>query len=468
MKSRVWMVLFAALAASAAPASAQSDDPLTAIQQRLDALEQQNTDLRNEVRVLREAFDKLRAPTAAPAEPSRVDALEEKVALHDARLADQDAVKAESSQRVPIRLTGVILFNAFANSRQANPARDDPYYAAANAAATPNVGGSLRQSLFGVDFHTPEAVLGGEVRGSALFDIFALSNSGGSDSVAVQTNTSPRLRTAWIEGRWGNRSVLAGLANTVLSPREPNSLAQVFLPPLSGAGNLYGWRQQIRFEQRAPLAGGREVVGQVALVQTVEDWPKVQAAFASSLESKRPALEAHAGFSQPIDDTRRIEIGAAYHLSSTHVAGLSIPSRIYSVDWLITPIDRVSLSGMFFNGENVGNAAGRNAYGFSILTPSPGVVRAIAVRTYGAWTQVAVQAAPRLKLHVYSGIEDPNDADTIGSDGVIRNTVGAANTFFQLAPNVITGVEVSQTRTWYKAGQRPRLTHYDLYVAYVF
>ena len=54
------------------------------------------------------------------------------------------------------------------------------------------------------------------------------------------------------------------------------------------------------------------------------------------------------------------------------------------------------------------------------------------------------------------------------TDAPIRNLVGVANTFFQLAPNVVTGFELSQIHTWYKAGQRPRLNHVDLYVAYVF
>src|SRR5439155_9223370 len=165
--------------------------------------------------------------------------------------------------------------------------------AAAAAAVTPNGGGSLRQSLLGFDLHTPEAILGGEIHASTLFDIFAIADIGAAAErpLAIPINTVPRLKTAWVEGRWGSRSVLVGLANSIVSPREPSSLAQVFLPPLSGAGNLYGWRQQVRFEQRAALGQGQELRAQVAIAQTSEDWPKVQTAFASSLETKRPAFE---------------------------------------------------------------------------------------------------------------------------------------------------------------------------------
>jgi hypothetical protein len=468
MKLFILSTVVAALLVPAVSSSAQSVDPLEAIQQRLDALEQQNADLRNELRVLREELDKVRQPRSPSPDVNRLDALEEKVDLQTTRQADQDLVKAESSQRVPIRLTGMVLFNAFRNSRHANPARDNPLYAAATAAATSNSGGTLRQSLFGLDFHTPEAILGGQFRGSVLFDVFALSDSAGERPPAVPLNTSPRLRTAWIEGRWRNRSVLAGLANSIIASREPSSLAQVFVPPLSAAGNLYGWRQQIRFEQRARLGERQEFVGQIAALQTSEDWPRVQTAFASTLESKRPAIQMHVAFSHAVDEKRRIEVGSGFHGSQTHIAGASIPSRIYSLDWLVTPTDRIAVSGMLFAGKNVGNLAGRMAYSFSILTPSPGVIRAVAVRAHGGWAQLGFQATPRLRLHVYGGLEDPNDDDAIGLDGAIRNAVGAANTFFQVAPNVITGFEISQTRTWWKAGQRPRLNHLDLYVAYLF
>lgn len=467
MKSALFLVLVAVLVAPVS-SPAQSSDSLEAIQQRLDALEQQNANLRSELQAVRSELDRLRQ-AAGPAPPSGLEALEERVELQATRLEEHDLVKAESSQKVPVRLTGMILFNAFANSRHANPARDYPYYAAPTAAATPNIGGTLRQSLFGLDFNTPDAIVGGQFRGSVLFDIFALSDIGSPDRpVGVNVNTSPRLRTAWVEGRWGSRSVLAGLASTVISPRAPNSLAQVSVPALSGAGSLYGWRQQIRFEQRAQLGAGNDLVGQVALAQTAEDWPRVQAEFASTLELKRPALEGHLSIGHAFDAARRVEIGSGLHVSNTHVAGMSIPSRIYSIDWFASPTARIDLAGAFFAGENIGNLANRNAYSFSLRMLSPGIVQGVAVRSRGGWAQAGFQATRRFKVTVYGGVEDPDDDDTVATDGVVRNAVGAVNTFFQLAPNVVTGFELSQTRTEWKAGQRPQLTHFDLYVAYLF
>src|SRR5436190_14905775 len=170
------VLALAALILSSALCAAQPADPLVAIQQRLDALEQQNAELRDRLRALEQM--KGAKETAAAPDAARLDALEEKVDLGATRLTELDVVKTESAQRIPLRLTGVILFNAFRNSKHANPARDDPYYAAAAAAVTPNGGGSLRQSLLGFDLHTPEAILGGEIHASTLFDIFAIADIG--------------------------------------------------------------------------------------------------------------------------------------------------------------------------------------------------------------------------------------------------------------------------------------------------
>src|SRR5207249_7150712 len=108
-------VVVAALVVPAARSSAQSVDPIVAVQQRLDALEQQNAELRGQLRDLREELDKLKPPAPPPADASRLESLEEKVDLQATRLAEHDAVKAESAHKVPLRLTGTLLFNTFAN-----------------------------------------------------------------------------------------------------------------------------------------------------------------------------------------------------------------------------------------------------------------------------------------------------------------------------------------------------------------
>src|SRR5580698_5170965 len=100
------------------PAQQKSD--LQQVLDRLDRIEQENKDLAEQVRALRAelAASRAPAPTPAPTEASApAPPLEEKVAVDEARIAEQAQTKVEASQKLPITLTGMILFNTFLNGR---------------------------------------------------------------------------------------------------------------------------------------------------------------------------------------------------------------------------------------------------------------------------------------------------------------------------------------------------------------
>lgn len=259
-----------------------------------------------------------------------------------------------------------------------------------------------------------------------------------------------------------------GQDKVIFSPREPNSLAAHVYVPLQAAGNLYGWRPQVRFEQRVGLGAKQDFRAQIGAVETFEDWSlTIQPEFASTLELRRPALEGHFQFGHRFDADRRFEIGSGFHWSSTHVAGTSIPSTVFSVDGVINPVRWLELTGFAFTGQNVGTMTGRMLSGFTILRPSPGEIQAIAVRQHGGWGQATFLATPRLSFNVQFGLEVPN-ADDVLATNIVRNAAYVANTYYRVAPNVIVGFEFLQVRTRYKAGQHPQNNHSDLYLAYLF
>ena len=96
---RFALVVTAAVVAVAAPVRAQSASSLDAVVQRLDQLERQNAELRVQLDLLRQELGRVTevAPASAPEAVERVDALEEKVDLHDARISEQDQVKTQRS-----------------------------------------------------------------------------------------------------------------------------------------------------------------------------------------------------------------------------------------------------------------------------------------------------------------------------------------------------------------------------------
>jgi len=52
--------------------------------------------------------------------------------------------------------------------------------------------------------------------------------------------------------------------------------------------------------------------------------------------------------------------------------------------------------------------------------------------------------------------------------GVTKNMLFGGNLFFRVAPNVLFGPEVTQTRTLYVAGGTRINNHYDMALAYLF
>ena len=466
----------ALLALAGSPARAQTATTIDALGQRLERLEHQNAELLDEVRLLRKEMQALRAPAtaaggaaeAAPAsESERIAALEEKVELQDGRMNEQDAVKMETTQRVPVRLTGMALFNAFTNTRHGGTA-DNPTTASLSSGPI-NSGGTLRQSVIGLEFDGPDAIAGAKIRGSFMMDLFA----GGSGVLGSQV----RLRTASIEAQWDTRTVMAGQEKPIFSPREPNSLAQVGVSPLTSAGNLWLWRPQVRLEQRFSLSSSTNVQARIGVFETAEsgalyDDAKVSDSTAqqlfATLEQRRPALEGRVQLSHRFSETRRLEIAPGFHVSSTRVAGFSIPSNAASVDWFFNPVRRLEFTGFFFTGENLANVGGGGVrQGFTLLGDAPGRYRAIPVRSRGGWAQLTFIATPRLSFSLYGGEDDPNNRD-LPASGIGRNLAYAANAFFKLAPNVVLGGEISQVRTQFLNGQRPLNNHYDLALAYLF
>jgi uncharacterized protein (UPF0335 family) len=442
----------AAALAVALPGGLLGQAGLEAILERLDRLEKQNAELRAEVQALRQELEGVRTP---------VQALEEKVEVQEGRIQEQDQIKLESLQKAPVRVTGMVLFNAFRNSRHGGAA-DNPT-TAGNTRGPVNAGATFRQSVIGLEFDGPEAMRGGRVRGSVMLDLF----SGSADAL----NHQVRLRTGFVEAQWGSRSFLVGQEKPIFAPREPNSLAQVGISPLTAAGNLWRWRPQARFEQRVELGPGSEFRARIGVSQTDERYnppSPIPADYDATLEPKRPALEGHFQVQHRFDDHRRLEIAPGFHWSSTHIAGGSLPARAFSVDWFVNPHRRVEFTGAMFVGRNLAKLGGGGArQGFTIRRTSGGQVQVIPVRTRGGWAQLTWLPTSRLTFNVQAGQDDPNNAD-LAPGGIVKNLAYGANVFYRIAPNVVIGVESSQVRTRYVGGQRPLNNHYDLAVAYLF
>jgi hypothetical protein len=132
------------------------------------------------------------------------------------------------------------------------------------------------------------------------------------------------------------------------------------------------------------------------------------------------------------------------------------------VDWLIQPIARVRITGMFFQGENPAGLGGLRQ-GYTIFSN----YNIQAVDAAGGWAQVLFQATSRLAFHVYAGQESDQGADLL-TGSIARNFLYAGNAVYRLGSNVLLGFEASQVRTRYLGLGNRVNNHYDLSLAYLF
>jgi hypothetical protein len=433
--------------------AAQQKSDLQQILERLERLEQENRNLAQEVRLLREELAKSRTDAVPASQPEAAAPMEERVAVVERRVEEQAQSKVESSQRLPVTLTGMALFNGFLNGR-ANGGQQNPTTAplADNSSAG---GASLSQSVLGLKFQGPQVAGGGQVNGSLYMDFF-----GGSSS---SLNHLVRLRVATVEIDWKNQSIVAGQDKPIISPREPNSLAQVGVSPLTAAGNLWLWQPQVRFEQRFSFGDQAGLRAQLGVYQTSElSYASRGGEYAAPASPPRPALEGRFEFWRQFAGNRRVEIAPGFHTSATHVGGDSVPSDLFSVDWLIQPFQKVQFSGMFFHGRNAAGVGGLRQ-GFTVF---PGG-REVAIGANGGWAQVSLQATQRLSFNLYGGQESDRTTDLLPGD-IRRNLAYAGNLIYRLGPNVLLGLEASQVRTNYFRGPNRLNNHYDLALAYLF
>ncbi|MGH9612017.1 MAG: hypothetical protein ACRD4P_02935 [Bryobacteraceae bacterium] len=441
--------------------AAQEKTDLQQILERLDRLEQENKDLAAEVRSLRaeiagsritaklkESAATLPQTEAGPATPP----VDERVTVAEHRIDEQAQEKVQASQRLPITLTGMVLFNGYLNGK-ANGGDQNPWIAA-QTDSTQVGGASLSQSVVGLQFQGPKVIGDGHVNGSMYLDLF-----GGSTS---SLNHLVRLRVATISIDWKNTSIAVGQDKPIIAPREPNSLAQVGVSPLTSAGNLWLWQPQVRIEQRFSLGDQAGLRAQLGVYQTSEPSASDRGAYTNLPTAARPSLEGRFEFWRQFGEGKRIEIAPGFHVSTTHVAGVSIPSRLFSLDWLIEPFPKIQFTGAFFHGENDAGVGGLRQ-GFTIFDSG----RVAGIGATGAWSQLSLLATERLSFNLYGGEENDRASDLRTGD-IHRNLIYAGNAIYRIGPNVLLGLEASQVRTDYLWAPGRLNNHYDVALGYLF
>jgi hypothetical protein len=436
-----------------APTPAQqplSPDALQRILDRLDTLEKQNEALLAEVKQLRETVK-----NAQTASTTQTEHLQEQVEVQGQEIKDQAQSKVASSQRFSIALTGMFLFDSYLftgrTTQTFTPSSD--LYAMGGSTA----GATLRQSIIGFDFGGPPLPGGGQMHGSLSMDFYA-------QAANTQTGLDDifRIRRGVVSFDWKNRSVIVGQDKSLIAPLQPTSFAWVGIPPLSGAGNLWLWRPQIRYEERIPLSSSTQATLQAGVLETDEYYSAPYLSSSVYVQPARPAIQARFQLQHNWSDETRITVGIGGHASDTHISGHSVPSRVISLDALYKPFQKLEISGTLFYGENFANLGGE----------PPGVTvekngNVVPVHGAAGWVQVALPVTKRLTFDVYAG-RQVNDSHDLTEYEMLRTLTYAGNVLYRLSPNVILGFEGSRNRLDEYEARQLFTNRYDATVAYLF
>jgi hypothetical protein len=427
---------------------------------------QQQTDFRTQPATLPET--RAPAPVLVPGAGTlitedRLAELEDQVAINTTQLREHAQTKIETERKYPFRVFGALIANTYFNSNSGS-LEDVPLFALPTDSSLlqrNNLGATLRQTTIGFALNGPR-VDGARLSAEADFDFWG---GRGADVLG-----SFRLRTVSARLDWEKTGVNVGLFGPLISPRNPNSLAAVWLPPLTGAGNLWQWRPQLNVERRFAIEGTDKLVIQGGLLPTFGERIGDQ-----TLEGP-PAVQARVAWTRSLEDDKRIEAGFGAQQGSKRFGfGRNLSDYVIAGDWQLPLGSRVELSGEAYHGRSItlsessGGSVDR-LYAFKGQLNDPHtLIRG--VRSSGGWIQLSVEARRALQLNFAYGQEDPNNVDIrsgeVDASTRLKNQVSSANFIYKLRSNVVTSLEYRRLRTHSITG-RYWNNHLNLAVGYLF
>ena len=446
------------------PAS-RNDQELARVSRELDQTRAELKDSRRQIEELRQGLAALRSQVngnTAPQAPSAVStdaslpvpsmepvsagppSAEPTVnaADHDpgflaAKVAELHQDKVESKSKYPVRISGLILFNAYGN-RGVLDAQDLPSLAfpGGSYSTSGGVGGTLAQTLLGIDVQGPR-VFGAETSAGVEVDF-----AGGSPPIEYGAATGlVRLRTATLHLDWAKTSLNIGQDVPFFSPLSPTSYATVESPALSWSGNLWVWTPQVELQHRFTLRDGSLLVVQGGLLDPfTEEIPQFQGRIASAGEESRvPAISGRLSWDRSIAPRFPFTIGVAgYGARQRYKPFPEVGSWTLNIDGKIALGNYFALSGEGYRGQAAGGLGGGIWTSVSYpdqTRPHSGIHP---LQSAGGWLQLKMTPTARFEINAAVGSDANFTRDFIkfpyAADGSIplkKNTTEFVNFIYK-------------------------------------
>jgi len=405
----------------------------------------------------------------------RVTKLEDSLELTDAKVQEQSQTKVESGSKYRVRLSGIVLLNAF-ETRGAVDNLDFPEIATAPEVPGTSgaFAGSLRQSQIGVEVFGPD-VAGAHTSANVKFDFAGGQVDTGNGAVMGVV----RLRTGTIRMDWADTSIVAGQDSLFFAPLVPTSLASVAIPALSYSGNLWVWTPQIRIEHRVALSEDSSLLLQAGILDSLTgDYPDPEDRVPSEGEqSGQPAYAARVAWSHRAFG-RDVTVGiGGYYGRQNWGFGRGVDGWAGTTDVTIPLGKYFDFSGEFYRGRAVGGFGG--GVGQSVLLSGPEMDPTTTIRgldSIGGWVQLKYKPKANFEVNFALGQDNPfaselrNYPATEAYYGqlISRNLTPFVNFIYHVRSNILFSAEYRRLQTYNLDSNVETANQIGLSVGYIF
>jgi len=503
--------------AQSAPATAANANDSSTTEQHIAEVERRLNDLTStisqtqqmlnqslrEMKELRAQLDAMRAqaggslPGGANAHAANVSTSNEAVGNEDgnedlegireaqeamqAEIKQHDQTKVETVSKYPVRISGLILFNAFSNAGVV----DNIQLPTLALPRPPGVshgssGATLRQTLLALDATGPRI---GGARSSAevSVDFFGgvSSNSYGYSSSAGFV----RMRQSWVNLDWYRTSAQAGYTVPLISPLSPTSYATVAQPGLAGAGNLWTWSPQVKLEQRFDLSDQHTIALEGGFIDPQSPGYTSDQLDSPVEASRHPGYEGRLSYraagSRIFGSDRPLVLGVGgYSANQVYTTATQVRSWAATADWQLPIMKWFELSGEAYRGRSLGGFGGGTYK--DVLTgidSISGLTRTTGVETAGGWSQFKFRLNPTLETNAAFGLDDSFSGNYYGlifpagtnpSEFTTRNNSVFGNLIYRPKTYLIISPEYRHIRTWQFTGPASTANVFTLTLGYEF
>ena len=403
--------------------------------------------------------------------------LDEDQQLTNAKLDELYQTRVASASKYRVRLSGMALLNLFSN-RGGVDNLDFPTLVPPDRPIDSggSFGGSLRQSLLGLEVFGPE--LGGaKVSADVQFD-FA---GGFPSALNGVTFGLARLRTGTVRMAWPNTTLIAGQDAPFLSPLSPSSVASLAVPAFSYAGNLWSWTPQVRLEHRLTVTEGSSILLQGGILDPLTGEPPTSQFLRTPQAgeaSRQPAYATRVAWSHRALG-RDVTLGVGgYYSRQDWGFHRTVDGWAGTTDWTIPLSHRWELSGEFYRGRalgGLGGGIGRSALFSGPITDPSTQVRGL--NAAGGWAQLKFRQTEKLEWNGAFGEDNalardlrffPTPQQSYFDPSLARNRSALLNFIYRPRSDLLFSAEYRRLRTFSILGNSDRADHINLSIGVLF